>query len=516
MLFVIIPFLMIFGLISLFMIRLIYLDKTVLILVIVSLAFVLLAFLFILFYLGRSLTKPLHELTLISEAVSRGNLDIRIPVSQAQDEIGAMTRSLRHMAEQFRFHSVLQDKLRELLDIYTRLNNALYEEDSIKNIFKEVIRVVCDHFGAYRSSLVYLEDGGLRVQASYTAEEGLSEESRTFPHHDQARALLNNRKYIYLNHNLMVTQKIAFAGPDTTSLCLLLLRSGQTRKGYIILEGKDENFLADDQALTFIADTIAYILGRKEAYTAKSGQGEAVKESDQAGKEKSAPEVKKEKTAVIETVTPDTDKNLEAARLINGLDVDKGITLLGGGGGASEQYMNLLRISAKVFAEGAAKMRGMYTQDLPAFAIEVHGIKGALYNIGADSLGDLAKKLELAAKAGEADYCRDEYPDFEKQLGSMFTAMGNLPAPEKEDRGKGDIGELFIVLAEALEACKKYDSGRAAELITPLLEYSFEDSAGIHASLQKIMDALENIEYEETQSRIKALLDHLMDPGKTV
>jgi hypothetical protein len=198
--------------------------------------------------------------------------------------------------------------------------------------------------------------------------------------------------------------------------------------------------------------------------------------------------------------------------------VDKGLFH---SGGVQEQYGELLRISAKSFSAKMQTMRSHYTGDLPAFGIEIHGMKGALNAIGAGGLGEQAKALEFAAKAGDAGYCAREYPPFEEQL-IAFTARLEAITRKKKipSRGRGSIPVLVAGLEQALEASRMFDSTGSGECIVSLLGYSWEGCSGAGAgaplpiaeTLERIADALDCMDYDAAEHEMRLLLGYFK-PG---
>lgn len=57
-----------------------------------------------------------------------------------------------------------------------------------------------------------------------------------------------------------------------------------------------------------------------------------------------------------------------------------------------------------------------YARDMASFAESMHTLKGALFNMGLEGLGNQARVLELAGKNGEAGLIRDTYPAFRDEV----------------------------------------------------------------------------------------------------
>ncbi|MDR3200111.1 MAG: HAMP domain-containing protein [Spirochaetales bacterium] len=477
----------------------------------ISLIIALIIFGALLFYLATAISNPIQALTRACEDISLGNLDGEIPVSNSQDEVGVMTRALHRMVEQFRVHLTLQDRSKNLLDIYTRLHTAMYENDQIQDAFDATISVVCGHFKVYKASLVFITaEGTARIVSQYKTGLGAGKADRgqggrEFMYHSQVIALLEDKKYVYLNAFGITGQKIAFLEASSTCLCVLPIMAGKTLRGYILMEGDEATgpLVHDDSALLFISDTISYILTKKEAYAAGRRSAE---EEEIRGREEAA-EPPEEANSPHGDIYPE-NRVVQGARGIKELNVDKGLLLIGG---AEEQYADLLRISAKVFAEGTRKMRALVGNDIPGFAIEAHGMKGALYNIGADDLGDRAKKLEFAAKGNDAEACLNTYPDFEARLSAFAQKLAVITLEEPREKSAGRIKDLYEALPGAMSACEKFDSLLAIKILAPFRQFSYSQNENIEKSLQKIVDLLENIDYDAALAELNALTASLMN-----
>jgi HPt (histidine-containing phosphotransfer) domain-containing protein/HAMP domain-containing protein len=521
----------------------------------------LILFSLLLFYLAHSISRPIHELTLASEAISQGDFGRKLMVSLSRDEIGAMTRSLHRMVEQFRMYIALQERSKELLDIYTRLHSALYQRDTIEDVFDATIFIIAGYFKVSLASLIVLKDGIPWVTARYSAEKGLwkavgKSGATDFPHHNQVAALLDQKKYLSLNAYSMSQEKITFASKKTNALCILPINLEGSLRGYFILEsaGVSGSFVHDDAALIFITDTISYILARKKArppeddeeaaYGKAAGAANAAAGANAAGKAAGANAAGKAATprreffvvnpeeaaagegasgeGAAESAAAEASARMaggeerpltQDARTVAGLNVDRGLLLIGND---EDQYGELLRISAKVFSEGIQKMRRQHREDIPGFAIEVHGMKGALYNIGAEALGDFAKKLELAAKAGEDAYCAEAYPEFEDRLAAFGTRLMEITGHAAEPAGAGsppELPDLIEALQKALRAVKKFDAILAAKIIRPFTACTWDPAASPEAALRGIVEALDNIDYDEAEGLISGLLRHLEASG---
>jgi HAMP domain-containing protein/HPt (histidine-containing phosphotransfer) domain-containing protein len=469
--------------------------------IVAALAAALIIFTFLLFYLAKSISEPIRKLTAASEAIARGDFNGKFEAHHSRGEIGAMARSLYHMVEQFQMYITLQERSRELLDIYTRFYEALYQRDSIEDVFDAAIFIIADYFKIKTASLIVLKNDAARYMAQYSAEKGLwrtTDESNAvvFEYHNQTASLLAGKKYIFLNAAGISEQGIVFAAEDSVSLCILPVRSGEILRAYFLIEGNEATgpFVHYDDALIFISDTISYILTQKENTPAHFDRPPAGLIPVQPEHPEDYPPEQVEPVAELPVI--------QAARNVGGLDVDRGLSLVGG---MEDQYGELLRISVKVFSEGIQKMRGQYVSDLPGFAIGIHGMKSALYNIGANELGDAAKKLEFAAKGGDAAFCRKEYPVFETQLADLVQDLTEVTRTEAGEGGAGSISELEAALEKTLEACRNFDAIQAGRIISPFTGFTWEPE-DIGTDVKAVAETLENIDYDEAEDLINSLI----------
>jgi HAMP domain-containing protein/HPt (histidine-containing phosphotransfer) domain-containing protein len=502
----------------------------------VLLFFVVLLIIFVLFlsYFFRRVSKPVHNLILVCDAISRGKFDTEIVRFNTKDEIGFMTQSLYRMVEQFRLHIAMRDRYQKLLDIYTRLYKALYRYGRMEEVFDEIIPVVSDFFKVRRVFLVLVSGETARIRASYEPGTGPQRvEGQEFAHHRQVKSFLPGKKYISWNASALREQKIGFVDDWVLSLCILPFFVVNELRGYIVMEGDSETgpLVHNDAVLLFLSETISYLLAQQEGAGSLKGESSIPSPvptpqipDPQAEAPAAAPDPSSAALPEGEPGAPADREELpviKAARAIEGLDVDKGLFH---SGGDAEQYGDLLRISARSFAGKTQKMRSLYQADIPAFAIEVHGIKGALYAIGASALGDEAKELEFAAKAGDAGRCAQGYPAFEEKI-SAFTGQLEAITKKREipSKGPGGLPVLIAALEEALEASRMFDSTKAGELITSLLGYSWDDCAGtegpaespprIAEILESIADALECMEYDGAERDMVLLLEYFRPKG---
>jgi len=77
-----------------------------------------------------------------------------------------------------------------------------------------------------------------------------------------------------------------------------------------------------------------------------------------------------------------------------------------------EMFLFIMRTYAESIPDEIDKLRNVTEQTLPAYAIDVHTIKGASAGIGAKTLSEAAKRLEMMAKEGDLQGVQSENESF--------------------------------------------------------------------------------------------------------
>ena len=73
-------------------------------------------------------------------------------------------------------------------------------------------------------------------------------------------------------------------------------------------------------------------------------------------------------------------------------------------------YREMLRMFCAQRAEKRAELDSLYeSADWADYAVKVHALKSTSLTIGAQTLSDRAKELELAGKRGDGDYIRERH-----------------------------------------------------------------------------------------------------------
>jgi len=115
------------------------------------------------------------------------------------------------------------------------------------------------------------------------------------------------------------------------------------------------------------------------------------------------------------------DEKILKLREIDGLDVDAGLKILSGMTGP---YLKVLGILIKMDANDKGVFESqLESGDTEAFRTSVHGYKSALANIGAMSLSEKAKELEIAAVGGDRAFIDEHLSAFENGVSDLASKL---------------------------------------------------------------------------------------------
>ena len=461
----------------------------------VSFAVCLIVFVLLFSYFSNSIAAPLKKLAEASEIIGSGNLQMKIDVISSKDEMGMISRSLVRMAEQFRTNQILLNRYFDRFDLLLRIHYALFRSSALNEAFDKLLSEISKYHNVFCASFIFIIENEPRIVAIYPLTEREEGDSEFFAHNQVAK-LLEGKKHLTMNGEVLEKAQLPFINFKTKAVCILPLRADEVLRGYVIMEGQNPGpIIHDDTTLLFTGDVLSYLISRRADW-----EREMQKTAENAGKINPAA-IQEDEQELYMTEYDDTF--LENAGNIQNLDVEKGLLLIGGD---RKRYTELLKVTVKVVSESIAKLRSLYNKDLAAFAIEVHGIKAALYSIGADALGDEARQLEFAAKSDDDAYCRNSYPPFEEKLRVFSRNLAAIfPQQEKKSR-KGEVTELEKVLEQVKKACDTFDVTAASSLLMPMVSLNWDNEV-IQDALQNILVDIENLEYEGMTAKIQELFE---------
>jgi CheY-like chemotaxis protein len=171
-----------------------------------------------------------------------------------------------------------------------------------------------------------------------------------------------------------------------------------------------------------------------------------------------------------------------------GLDIEKGLERYDGN---EDVYMKILRSYAASFRSVLETIQTVDEERLDDYRIKVHGIKGASYNIFADTIGKVAESLERASKAGDLDDVLASNPAFIKD---SYAFLDNLDAllssidqqHPKPIKAKPDDS----ILADLVAACRLYNIRKIDDAMAELEKYQYPSDGGLIKWLREHIDLM--------------------------
>ena len=205
-----------------------------------------------------------------------------------------------------------------------------------------------------------------------------------------------------------------------------------------------------------------------------------------------------EKIKKRDTLVKNTDETIEVGNdftntlgRIESISVERALTYAGGSHSLLE---NNVRMISGLLPGSAEKLDTLIKSDISLFAINIHGFKNMLANIGAYLLAERAKEIEGLAKEGEKDACNELYLLFKEDTMILIRQLQMLLS-EPESKEPGDINDVYNAVERLNEAAEFFDSALALEIINNLIEYTYNED--INKLLTELFRAFEQFEFDK-------------------
>lgn len=169
-------------------------------------------------------------------------------------------------------------------------------------------------------------------------------------------------------------------------------------------------------------------------------------------------------------------------------------------------YMDTIEEKAEIIESAVA------AGDIETYTIEVHSLKSTSKSIGATSLSEFAKDLEMNGKNEEWGPIIARTP----ALLSMYRGLYHSIMPyravreeEAQDREPIDDGKLNELLGQLLNSIEMYDSIQAEEIIEELTGYAIDDKWSGY--MQDVNDAMGHFDYDACKEKVVLWRGSLME-----
>jgi CheY-like chemotaxis protein/HPt (histidine-containing phosphotransfer) domain-containing protein len=142
--------------------------------------------------------------------------------------------------------------------------------------------------------------------------------------------------------------------------------------------------------------------------------------------------------------------------------------------------------------------------DMDNFRIEVHGMKGALANVGAMELSELSRVLENAASKNDPGFCSKKLPHLLRGLQNLYAGLQEAFETKKHDgvmRIPADMPGVLLMLREAIEDIDILLIDKAMDTLNALnLRGAIKDA------VEPLKNAILIMDYDKATEQITQLL----------
>jgi len=186
---------------------------------------------------------------------------------------------------------------------------------------------------------------------------------------------------------------------------------------------------------------------------------------------------------------------------VPGLNIAKGLERYDGD---EETYLKILRSYAGSVRAMLGSIETVSEDELPAYKIKVHGIKGASFDIFADHIGEKALALEKAAMAGDIGFVDENNPPFLQMTESFISGIDEmLSAIQSENTKPKKKKPDPKTLQKLLEACNTYSMTKADAAMAEIDTYQYEEDEGLADWLRNNVDMMN---YDQVIEKLSVLL----------
>jgi PAS domain S-box-containing protein len=197
------------------------------------------------------------------------------------------------------------------------------------------------------------------------------------------------------------------------------------------------------------------------------------------------------------TVVEETSAAEDIVITIPGVDSEKGLSLYAGD---TKVYIPMLRSYVANTPGVLEKLRNVSAENLPAYVISVHGLKGTSAGIGAEAIRQSALELEGISRSGDLQSVLKLNGDLIANAEIVVTHikewLDKNDVQEAKPRKKAPDRELLAALRQCFES---YDMGGIDKVMSELESFDYEEGADLMAALR---EKVETAEFDTAAERI--------------
>jgi hypothetical protein len=185
---------------------------------------------------------------------------------------------------------------------------------------------------------------------------------------------------------------------------------------------------------------------------------------------------------------------------IGGIDTKRGLNRYGGDINA---YVNILRSFVAGTHTMLKSIEEFYEDELNDYLIIVHSIKGSCLDFYAEEVGEKARLLEEAARAGDTAYIKENNHAFIESVKKLIIDIDNViratdNVKQKPIRNEPDRDALLRLAG----ACELFDLDGVNAAMDEIEQYQYKYDEGLSEWLRESVD---NMSYTQINERLSAM-----------
>jgi CheY-like chemotaxis protein len=185
------------------------------------------------------------------------------------------------------------------------------------------------------------------------------------------------------------------------------------------------------------------------------------------------------------------------ARKVEGVDINKGLDRFSGDWETLLQVMKSFIVNTKPVLD---TIKEVNVENLPDYAIIVHGVKSSCRGISAETAGSQAEALEKAAKAGDFDFVQKNNQALIDIIAKLINDLDEA-LHEEETTVKTEKPKIDKPYKEALlklkNACNNYAINEIDKIMNEIEVFDYESDENLVSWLRENVDQMNYLEIAE-------------------
>jgi hypothetical protein len=177
--------------------------------------------------------------------------------------------------------------------------------------------------------------------------------------------------------------------------------------------------------------------------------------------------------------------------------------------GSKEELASILKTFAAKVPGMLESLKNPDEETLPAYTIQVHGMKGSLYGICAKDAGDRAAELEGYSKAGDFAAVKQKTQEFIAFCETLLVGItkwleANVDAPGTEEKEWKPVPDTEL-LKKIVDAASRFKTGELEKLVKELNTFRYESDGDL---VEWLVEQSENLEYGAIVERLSSIVSN--------